>query len=126
MWSMVVKTVRALSRPALMITWILDLFKVQPCLMSLSRLLRCRISSWQGSGGRLFSAQAQSGTLEGMPEFFTNAELLSQATSNIGLARRRDLTFRQDIGLTVEGQRRSLKDLFKVLSRPTWAGGQVN
>ncbi|GAB4816716.1 hypothetical protein N2152v2_003762 [Parachlorella kessleri] len=48
-----------------------------------------------------------------MPDFFANAELLSQATSNIGLARRRDLTFRQDIGLTVEGQRRSLKDLFK-------------
>lgn len=79
--------------------------------MALLRQLRARLPLLQGSCSRLLSGQAQA-SASGMPEFFANSDL-SQATSNIGLARRRDLTFRQDIRLTVDGVPRSLKELFK-------------
>lgn len=84
--------------------------------MSLARQLRTAGASWLNNCSRLLATQAQP-TAGGLPEFFESADL-SQGTCNIGLARRRDLTFRQDIRLTLQdGEKKTLKELLQVRSR---------
>lgn len=83
--------------------------------MSIARQLRNRLASCQFVYGRLLSSQTQCpASQSGLPQFFENVDL-SQSAANIGLARRRDMTFRQDIRLAVQGQPKSLREVFKVL-----------
>jgi hypothetical protein len=93
--------------------------------MSLMRAVsRARLGGLQeqcsGSLRALFSAQAapaDKGTFYDVPEGHQSSDL-SDVACNIGLSRRKDLTLRQDIRLTVDGQPAPLAALLKVIHAP--------
>jgi hypothetical protein len=85
--------------------------------MALFKQLSSLRQAQSGSIRALFSAMpATSSKFYDVPEGHANADL-SQATCNIGLNRRRDLTLGAagGIKLTINGKPQKLADLFKVI-----------
>ena len=85
--------------------------------MLVKRFIESNLRCSSGVRQALFSAQAATASSTNpyydVPEGHKNSDL-SQAACNISLSRRRELTLRQDVKVEVNGQTKSLADVFKV------------
>lgn len=85
--------------------------------MLVKRFIESNLRCSSGVRQALFSAQAATASSNNpyydVPEGHKSSDL-SQAACNISLSRRRELTLRQDVKVEVNGQTKSLADVFKV------------
>ena len=87
--------------------------------MLVKRFIESNLRCSSGVRQALFSAQAATSCATNpyydVPEGHKNSDL-SQAACNIGLSRRRELTLRQDVKMELDGQTKTLAEVFKVRS----------
>lgn len=93
----------------------MSLLRKLPALRTCSWAQQCASGSFAQQLAAFSSAQPQAAgnPFYAVPEGHQHSDL-SDAACNIGLSRRKDLTLRQDVRLTVKGQKTSLSDLLKV------------